>query len=196
MAIVARRVTVNSATWLGRATPSDIVEGKQWYAEAMAYAEFLSVTFNISKVVAAAVISALSPNNKWERNKIDAFNLIQAWWNADSIESVKVCTYNANKVKAWKVLTEGMSILRKSRKTHAFALNVGMNDVDHVTLDKWMFRAFSTTSKKPIKCQESVTPKQYDELSDIFCRFAKRKGYKPYELQAILWVVIRKEWNT
>jgi len=50
-----------------------------WYEEAMQFADYISITFNISKVVAAGVISALSPNNKWERNKIDAFNLIQAY---------------------------------------------------------------------------------------------------------------------
>jgi thermostable 8-oxoguanine DNA glycosylase len=160
----------------------------------MEFAEYLSVTFNISKVVSAAVISALSPNNKWERNKIDAFNLIQAFVNGESMESVKVCTYTNNKRRAWAILSGDIEMLRKARKTHAFALNVGMMDESVVTIDKWMLRAFVTTSQTPKEVQTSVTPLQYDRLSTHFCKLARSMGYKPYELQAIIWVTIRNRW--
>ena len=189
-----KRVTAHVKSWTGRATEDEIREGKAWYASAMEFAEYLSVTFNISKVVAAAVISALSPNNKWERNKIDAFNLIQAFVNGESMESVKVCTYTNNKRRAWAILSGDIEMLRKARKTHAFALNVGMMDESVVTIDKWMLRAFVTTSQTPKDVQTSVTPLQYDRLSAHFCKLARSMGYKPYELQAVIWVTIRNRW--
>jgi hypothetical protein len=192
--ISTRKLRRNSLHWYSIATPEDILEGVQWYADAMAYAQFLSIEFNISKVTAAAVISALSPNNKWERNKVDAFNVIQAWRDGLTPDHVKCCTYNANKFKAFFILQGNAEILRKSRKTHAFALNVGANDESVVTIDKWMLRAFATTSKTPKQCRESVTAQQYDVLAKQFCKVARDTGYKPYELQAIIWVVIRKHW--
>ena len=51
----------NLRGWLARATAADIEAGRNWYREAMEYAAFLSVEFNVSRKVAAGVISALSP---------------------------------------------------------------------------------------------------------------------------------------
>ena len=180
--------------WLSIATPKEIREGMAWYDDAMAYARFLSVTFGVSRVIAAAVISALSPNNRWERNKLDAYNLIKAYVEGRDYRDVKVCTYDPNKIRAWRILTGEIEITKASRKTYAFALNVGDNDASVVTLDKWMARVFSTTSLSPKETPTSFTPMQYDRLSNHFVIVAKRLGYKPYELQAVLWVVIRNRW--
>ena len=188
------RVTAHTKVWVGRATEAEICEGKAWYSEAMEFAKYLSVNFNVSQVVSAGVISALSPNNKWERNKIDAFNLLQAHADGRDADSVKVCTYNANKARAMGILMGDVKMLRKARKTHAFALNVGVMDESVVTIDKWMVRAFLTTSQTPKDTPTALTSAQYDRLSAHFCRVAKRMGYKPYELQAIMWVTIRNRW--
>jgi hypothetical protein len=190
LATVTRRVKA----WAGRASNREREEGLRWYKEAMEFADYLSITFNVSKVVAAGVISALSPNNRWERNKIDAFNLIQAYKDGRGVDSVKVCTYTSNKLRAWAILNFDLEMLRKARKTHAFALNVGAMDESVVTIDKWMLRAFATTSRTPKDVPTSCTPAQYDRLSAHFCKVARDMGYKPYELQAIIWVTIRNQW--
>ena len=190
LATVTRRVKA----WAGRASDREREEGLRWYEEAMQFADYLSITFNVSKVVAAGVISALSPNNRWERNKIDAFNLIQAYKDGRTMEDVSVCTYTNNKRRAWGILSGDAEMLRKARKTHAFALNVGAMDESVVTIDKWMLRAFVTTSLKPKDVPTSCTPVQYDRLSAHFCKVARGMGYKPYELQAIIWVTIRNRW--
>ena len=127
----------NLRGWLSLATPDDIEAGLSWYRDAMEYAKYLSVEFNVSRKVAAGVISALSPNNKWERNKIDAFTVLQAVRDGQDPGSVSVCTYGANKRKAFAIAMGNESILRKSPKTYAFAMNVGENSPDHVTVDKW-----------------------------------------------------------
>jgi hypothetical protein len=180
--------------WLYRATPEELREGLAWYDDAMAFAELLSDTFGITKVMAAAIISALSPNNKWPRNKVDAWNLCEAYAKGLTLDDFKVCTYNSNKVRAWKIRSGEIKITKDSRKTYAFALNVGDRDESVVTLDKWMARAFSTTSLKPKDTPTTFTPKQYDRFETHFVKVAKRLGYKPYELQAIVWVVMRNRW--
>ena len=76
--IKLKRVTDRSKYWLSIATSDEISDGLAWYDEAMAYATYISDIFDITRVMAAAIISALSPNNKWERNNIDVFNLCQA----------------------------------------------------------------------------------------------------------------------
>jgi len=179
---------------LGRATPQELRDGMEWYDDAMAFAQLLSDFFNITRVMAAAIISALSPNNKWERNKVDAWTLCQAYADGKGIDSFKVCTYNSNKVRAWGIRSGTVAITKDSPKTYAFALNVGDRDESVVTLDKWMARAFSTTSLKPRKTPETFTPKQYDRFQTHFVNVALRLGYKPYELQAIIWVVMRNRW--
>ena len=186
--------TKRIAVHLKRATPQELRDGIEWYDDAMAFAQLLSDTFGIARVIAAAIISALSPNNKWERNKVDAWTLCQAYADGKGIDSFKVCTYNANKVRAWGIRSGTVAITKSSPKTYAFALNVGDRDESVVTLDKWMARAFSTTSLKPRKTPETFTPKQYERFQTHFVNVALRLGYKPYELQAIVWVVIRNRW--
>ena len=175
-----RTIQRNLQTWLDAATPEARRAGLTWYDDAQKYAAFLSVTFNVSRKVAAGVISALSPNNKWERNKID---------------DVKVCTYGANKRKAFAIANGDQKILESSPKTHAFAMNVGELSADHVTVDKWHMRACLTNSRKRTKVQESPTKVQYKRIERITARMAKRYGLKGYELQAIIWVTIKENWE-
>jgi len=181
--------------WLAESTPADIEAGRGWYRDAMDYARYLSNEFNVSRKVAAGVISALSPNNKWERNKIDAFTVLQAVRDGLGPEDVKVCTYDANKRKAFAIARGDESILRKSPKTYAFAMNVGENSSEHVTVDKWHMRACLTSSRKRTQVQESPTAMQYRRIEGLTARLAKRKGYKGYELQAIIWVTIKRHWE-
>ena len=185
----------NLRGWLAESTPADIEAGRAWYGDAMDYARYLSNEFNVSRKVAAGVVSALSPNNKWERNKIDAFTVLQAVRDGLGPEDVKVCTYDANKRKAFAIARGDESILRKSPKTYAFAMNVGENSADHVTVDKWHMRACLTSSRKRVRVQESPTAMQYRRIERLTAQLAKRRGYKGYELQAIIWVTIKNNWE-
>lgn len=190
-----RTIQRNLQTWLDAATPEARRAGLTWYDDAQKYAAFLSVTFNVSRKVAAGVISALSPNNKWERNKVDAFNVLQAVKDGKTPDDVKVCTYGANKRKAFAIAMGDQKILESSPKTHAFAMNVGELSADHVTVDKWHMRACLTNSRTRTKVQESPTKVQYKRIERITARMAKRYGLKGYELQAIIWVAIKENWE-
>lgn len=184
----------NLRTWYNRATKDEIKQGLTWYKDAMDFAKELSNTYDVSGEVAAGVISALSPNNKWERNKFDAVQVLMAVRDGKNMDDVKVCTYNANKAKAFAIAKGDKSILKSSPKTYAFARNVGENDSNFVTIDKWHLRACQTTSKKSKTCKESVTPKQYRIIQDETVKVANEMGVKAYQFQAIVWVTIRNQW--
>ena len=177
--------------WFSLATEQEIKDGKNWYKEAQDFAKYLSETYKIDSYVCASVISALSPNNKWQRNKIDAEVVIKAYLNGIDPENIKVCTYNANKVKAFRIL-KGEIITEKSPKTHAFAMNVGLLSSEHITIDKWHLRACLTKEKTDVV--ENCTNVQYRRVEKITSQLAKEKGLKGYEFQAIVWVAIRNRW--
>ena len=177
--------------WLNQATKEEIKDGKNWYKDAQDFAKYLSQKYSIDSYVCASVISALSPNNKWKQNKKDAETVIKAHLNNVSPESIKVCTYGANKRKAFDIL-DGKVITEKSPKTHAFAMNVGLLSSEHITIDKWHLRACLTKTKKDIV--ESCTAVQYRRVEKITAQLAKENGLKGYEFQAIVWVAIRNRW--
>ena len=177
--------------WLELATEEEIKDGKNWYKDAQDFSKYLSETYKIDSYVCASVISALSPNNKWKRNKIDAEAVIKAHLNGIAPESIKVCTYNANKMKAFRIL-DGEIITEKSPKTHAFAMNVGLLSSEHITIDKWHLRACLTKQKTEVV--ETCTAVQYRRIEKITSQIAKENNLKGYELQAIIWVTIRNNW--
>ena len=64
----------------------------------------MAIKHDVPVYIAVAVIAALSPNNKWSRNLVNADALIGAFINGDGIDSVKVSTYHKMKAKAWDIL--------------------------------------------------------------------------------------------
>ena len=184
----------NLRKWWHEATDAERMDGSVWYAEAQAFAQALSKEFNVSRECAAGVVSALSPNNKWERNKRDARAVLAAVRDRVPAEAVKVCTYNANKLKAFEIAKGNRQILQKSPKTYAFARNVGEQDSSFVTIDKWHLRACQTASKKPKACKEVCTPAQYRALMADCLSVARELDVDGHVLQATIWVTIRNRW--
>jgi hypothetical protein len=110
--------------------------------------------------------------------------------------SVKVCTYNANKEKAFKILKEGKKISSKSPKTHAFAMNVGLLSSDHITVDKHHLRAcVCVPTDGVVNAVENCTSLQYRRVEAITAKLAKRYRLKGFQMQAIIWVAIKQNWN-
>ena len=78
------------------ATSQEVQYGVDWYATALKIASRIASKYGTTTEVAAGVIAALSPNNRWERNIIDAEAMIKCWsagGTDEDILAVKVCTY-------------------------------------------------------------------------------------------------------
>jgi len=190
-----RIIKGNLKKWFESATKEEIQSGLTWYKDAQDFSKYLSKKYDIDTYTCATVVSCLSPNNKWERNKIDAETVIKAHINGIAPDSIKVCTYNNNKLKAFRCLN-GETISEKAPKTHAFAMNVGLLSSDHITIDKWHLRACVLKPNDVIKdCTETVTALQYRRIEKITAQLSKEYNLKGYELQAIIWVTIKNSWN-
>ena len=192
----------NLNSWYSIATKDEIRNGLEWYDEAQSFTRVLSMKYSVDAYTVATVISCLSPNNKWQRNKVDAEATVGAFTSGkftqeEYLKLVKCCTYKANRVKAWQALETGEGIHSTSPKTHAFAMNVGFLSSEHCTVDKWMLRAFQSKAHDAIDAnlQTSCTIKQYQNLERITNEVAKTKSLKAYELQAIVWLTIKRVWE-
>jgi len=182
-------------------TKQELLEGLMWYTDAQKFvfethAIFENRIEGLTRYRVAATVSALSPNNRWERNKVDTITVLTAVAEGLSPDSVKVCTYNANKFKAFGCAQGSIEISAKSPKTHAFAMNVGLNSPEHITVDKWHIRACLTSPEQGVvDTVESCTPVQYRRIEALTAQVAHNLGMKGYEFQASVWVEIKRVWN-
>jgi len=189
------KIKNNLKRWFEASTDLDKTSGKTWYKEAQEFCQYLSNKYEIDSYTCATVVSCLSPNNKWSRNKVDAEAVIVAHKNGLPSDSVKVCTYNANKLKAFRAL-DGELIAESAPKTHAFAMNVGKLSSSHVTIDKWHLRACMIRPLDGVQpCVETLTAKQYRRVERITSQLAETYNLKGFEFQAILWVAIKNKCN-
>ena len=191
------KIANNIKRWHKRASPENIEAGMTWYDDAMRFSRRLAREYRITRRSAAGVISALSPNNQWKRNKFDAEQLISYYREGGTDwVNVKICTYKKNRERAWNILTQGERITSDSPKIHSFAMNVGNKSPDHVTIDKWHMRASLARPREGITLtQESPTKLQYKRVEGITLDIARTHKLKGYELQAIVWVTIKEKWN-
>ena len=192
-----RKIANNIKRWHKRASPENIDAGMVWYDDAMRFSRKLAREYKVTRRTSAGVIACLSPNNKWERNKYDAEQMISHYRDGHkSWQGLKICTYDDNKDKAWDILTEGEHLTEKSPKTHSFAMNVGNKSPNYVTIDKWHMRASLARPRDGITLtQENPTKLQYKRLEKITLDIARMHKLKGYELQAIIWLTIKEKWN-
>ena len=182
-----------------KATPQEIIEGVAWYAKAQEDAKNIAVQYDIPLSTVVGVIASLSPNNKWERNVINARDLIEGFLNGEYKESIKVSTYHPMKDKAWSILTdmlqEPSDILTRlnGQKIKSFFECIMGYDaccIDGHAYNIWRGERFGLTTDKT-----NIGKKLYAEIQTDYVKLAKQLGRKAYEVQAITWVVWRREHN-
>jgi len=184
------------------ASRGEHVEGRSWYSRANAIACEIANEHGISVEQAAGCIAALSPSNRWERNIVDAENLVRAFTigGADEAMNVKVATYGKMKAKAIKCL-EGSSSDREQqtilngRKIVAFyRCIIGFGDtvcVDGHAYSIW-FGDRMTLANVP-----NIGKRLYQEITGDYIEAARiltesGNGITCFELQAVTWVAWRR----
>ena len=181
---------------LDLASAGEQSEGLTWYQRANVAAVRLADQYEISIETAAGVIAALSPRNKWNRNLVDAENLIAAYVAAgpEACEEIKVCTFGANKKKAvdiliWSAGEEvAKEILSGPKLIEFYSCIIGQDDVciDGHAYSIW-FGDRVTLAKVP-----SIGKKLREEIKKDYLAVAKKNNLKGYEVQAITWVAHRR----
>jgi len=178
------------------ATPEEIKDGVTWYALAQADARRMAIYYSIPLTTVVGVIASLSPNNKWERNVINAKDLIEGYLNGEHKESIKVSTYHAMKDKAWSMLEDMLEtdedILTRlnGQKINSFYECIMGYDaccIDGHAYNIWRYERVGLTTDKT-----NIGKKLYAEIQGDYVRVAKKLDMKAYELQAITWVAWRR----
>jgi hypothetical protein len=179
------------------ANVADKIDGQSWYPVAYSVACTLADQYNVSPIVAAGVIAALSPRNRWERNIANAENMLRVHSvDPDSIESVKVCTFGHNKAKAIRILQENpetesevCSILSGPKLQEFFSCIVGIDGevcIDGHAYSVWIGDRITVDSVP------RISKKLRAQIKADYAQAAKIAGIKSSEMQAVTWCAWRR----
>jgi len=176
------------------AEPAQIQGGMAWYADAYNAAYEIGLKYDVAVYIVVAVISALSPNNKWARNVSNADALIGAFMRGDGVDSVKVSTYHAMKNKAWGILAsrptyDGAKSMLKGQKITSFFCDI-MGEFN-VTIDGHARNIAYNERIGLTDDKTNIGVREYRALQGAYKDSAKDVGIMPYQLQAITWRVWR-----
>lgn len=185
------------------ASQADIISGLEWYQRAYDLAlRFIHAYDGLTMGQAVGVIAALSPNNKWERNCIDAEAMIKTWSIGGDYNAIKVCTFNPNKKKASAILslesvdTEAIASILNGQKVVAFYRSI-MGDKNAVCVDGHAYAIF-IGERIPTTKTPSITPKLFETIQRAYQLVSKRSvdlcgvELSPTQVQAVTWVTYRR----
>ena len=169
-------------------------EGLLWYSDAQKAAHDIALKHDVPVYLVVAVIAALSPNNKWTRNIVNADALIGAFIRGDGIDSVKVSTYHKMKAKAWDILAarpdyDGAKAMLKGQKITSFFMDI-MGEFN-VTIDGHARNIAYGERVGLTDDRTNIGVREYRALQAAYEEAARRVGLMPYQLQAITWRVWR-----
>lgn len=177
--------------YLSAATPSEFKKGLAWYSDARALCVELSHRYHVTLQQVAQVISVLSPQKKWETNKLEVRALFAEHF--DGVTATVNYFATKKQLKECRDIIKGtFAIPSKRIKTFSFADNIASKGSVEVTIDRHALRvAYDDKSAKIDK----VSPVQYREAREAYNIVADRHGLKGYEVQAITWVVYKRIVN-
>ena len=179
----------NLEYFFNNASEQDYKDGLIWYQTAHDIVKNLGLKYKYEPLVVAHVLSMLSPRNKWERNIFDTEQVLKAVNEGKGPDSIKVCTFNNNKIKAFEYAQGIRSEIdySTSPKTHSFVKNIAELNENFVTVDVWHTRAAFDKMVVPT----SLSSSNYNDIRDITIKNAKKHNITPYQYQAIVWCSIR-----
>ena len=189
------------------ATSQEVQLGCDWYPSALSIAARIGEKYGLSAQTAAGVIAALSPNNRWERNIIDAENIIKCWaagGTRSDLLAVKVCTYGKMKEKAIDILTTpiGVNIKEtlKGKKIVEFfncITNPLLNDVciDGHAYSVWFGQPLTMKEVPPIGVKLRAQIKTDYRDATAFINEELSEHFTPADIQAITWVTHKRIHN-
>jgi len=178
------------------AKPSEIKHGLTWYVNANSDCKEIAEKLELPLHIVVGVVSALSPNNKWERNIVNAEELCIAFINGQDMDSIKVSTYHKMKQKAWHILktmpsyNETIDILN-GKKIVSFFRNISGDETD-ITIDGHARNIYYNDRQGLTTPNTNIRKLEYKDIQKAYLRASKKLGIKAYELQAITWVAWRR----
>lgn len=186
------------------ATSQEVQLGCDWYASAFKISCRIANKYGLRPEEAAGVIAALSPNNRWERNIIDAEAMIKCWsagGTDEDILAVKVCTYTKMQEKALNIL-RGCDIITtlngpKIIEFFNCITNSALNDVciDGHAYSVWFGQRLTMKQVPNIgkKLRQQIKTDYVDATS--FINEELNESFTAADIQAITWVTHKRIHN-
>ena len=186
----------------------DRVKGKNWYSNAYSIACTLGKKYGVHSNTVSAVISALSPSNKWNRNVEDAEMMLRANAYDLDLTECKPSTYGKQKLKAIAILEGNVSddeVLKRilsGQKTKSFYANISTNGkTTDCTIDGHAYNIWNGTVTN-LNDVPNMTPKTYKMIQEDYRKAAVEISsitesetgeiLTASEIQAITWVAYRR----
>lgn len=178
---------------LNLASDEHFDNGLSWYDDAREFCRMLSIETNKPMIAICAALAALSPRNKWERNKQD----LKALCYGDDMHKFGTFKAMVNKAKHVLTLTNREDILEalNGPKICAFFDNIYDENSQMVTVDFHMHH-IAIGHVMPEDERPNLNKSDYDMIQKTIESIAEQQKLRPYELQAILWVTWRDYANT
>lgn len=174
----------NIFTMYDKSLPSERIAGMNWYANAHADARELHGNVETS----SAIIAALSPGLRWERNIEAARRVIEG----ESLDGLGVRWYDG----VWKAIDilHGVSPIVRLRgnKVRAFwqCLLDPFNRT-HVCVDGHAYNIYRGR-RGNLMDVPAMNDKLYHKIAGAYCKAAAAIGILPLQLQAITWCAYRR----
>lgn len=183
------------------ATSQEVQLGCDWYRSALNISGRIASKYHLKVETVAGVIAALSPNNRWERNIIDAEAMIKCWsagGTDDDILAVKVCTYTKMQEKALNILkgSDIVTTLNGPKIIEFFncITNPLLNDVciDGHAYSVWFGQRLTMKQVPNIgkKLRQQIKTDYVDACT--FINEELNESYTPADIQAITWVTHKR----
>jgi hypothetical protein len=179
---------------LARAIREDWSDGVAWYDEAAGQVCRMHLTdagyrLGLTHSQTAAIVAALSPRMRWEKNLHAARFVIEAAATGVPLAAPRgVSAFGRNIRKAERVaLGADPEAVLSGPKVRAFwrALD---GDPESVVVDVWMARAMTAGER-----DEPKSDRDYLEMARAVAAVAPEWEVTPAECQAVAWTVVRRE---
>lgn len=199
-----------------KATPDEVTRGSLWYANAHLEAmDLIGLSGAGSRppwthLQASCIISALSPQNRWERCVEDAW-AVARWYASHSVMTCidrfpSVATYGYGSERARKIAFDAedpLSHFGAGRKTRDFARLIHRPQLPYVVvIDRHAYRIFRGESPGPTKVSKSdysaaayAYIRATDEINEAPERFGLAFELTASQTQAITWLSYKREHN-
>lgn len=185
----------NLSIILNQATASELNHAANWYREARLFCYNISDLYGVSFKKTCAIMAAMSPRNKWERNKTDTENFVK--FKLGLTEENIFATYGKMVGKAHSIFdadtdsVNEMLRLLNGPKISAFFLNIYDVENNGVTVDTWIHLA-ALNQYIPIDKRPSLSKADYNAISDAIKELASENAMTAPSAQAAIWLAFKR----
>jgi hypothetical protein len=181
-----------------QATQDEVQHGLTWYSDAKGACQAMADKYELPLNTVVGVVAALSPTNRWQRNLIDAANMLETYTGGGYVEETAPCTYKTMRDKAWSILDAAFidddtiaTILNGPKITDFFRCIMG-SDVCVIDGHAW---CIANADRRTMQEVPSIGKKLRKELQAAYSKAGKMNKMTAFEMQAATWVAWKRIYN-